>query len=110
MYLLNAMPLPFKRFDYVEVKGERGYVNNICIANKSHLHPKGLMSYFTLTLEGTEHSRDRQVNVCIYRPDWSSVKLLKSYVEPTEQNNDLNLEGINTSYNKEHAEGTLLGI
>jgi len=110
MYLLNAMPLPFKRFDYVEVKGERGYVNNICIANKSHLHPKGLMSYFTLTLEGTEHSRDRQVNVCIYRPDWSSVKLLKSYVEPTEQNNDLNLKGINTSYNKEHAEGTLLGI
>ena len=110
MYLLNAMPLPFKRFDYVEVKGERGYVNNICIACKSHLHPKGLISYFTLTLEGTEHSRDRQVNVCVYRPDWSSVKLLKSYVEPSKQNHDLNKYGVSISSNQDHAERTLVEL
>ena len=110
MYLFTAMSLPFKKFDYVEIDGMRGYVNNICIANKSHLHPKGLMSYFTLTLEGTEHSRDRQVNVCIYRPDWSSVKLLKSYVEPSKQNSDLNINGVSTSSNQDHAERTLVEL
>ena len=110
MYLFTAMTLQFKRFDYVEIDGMRGYVNNICIACKSHLHPKGLMSYFTLLLEGTEHSRDRQVNVCIYRPDWSSVKLLKSYVEPSKQNHDLNEYGISDSYDTEHAEGSLLEV
>ena len=110
MYLFTAMTLQFKRFDYVEIDGMRGYVNNICIACKSHLHPKGLMSYFTLLLEGTEHSRDRQVNVCIYRPDWSSVKLLKSYVEPSKQNSDLNINGVSTSSNQDHAERTLVEL
>ena len=110
MYLFAAMSLPFKQFDYVEIDGMRGYVNNICIACKSHLHPKGLMSYFTLLLEGTENKRDRQVNVCIYRPDWSSVKLLKSYVEPSKQNHDLNVDGVSISSNQKHAEGALLGI
>ena len=110
MYLFTAMTLQFKRFDYVEIDGMRGYVNNICIACKSHLHPKGLMSYFTLLLEGTEHSRDRQVNVCIYRPDWSSVKLLKSYVEPSKQDTHHSTwTGIDCS-NQDHAERTLVEL
>ena len=106
---MDAMPLHFKRHDLVEVKGDRGYVNCICIATPNHLHKHTPTSYFTLTIEGT-HNTDRPVNVCVYRPHWSSVKLIKSYVEPTEQNNDLNLEGGSTCGHKEHAEGTLLGI
>ncbi len=106
---MDAMPLHFKRYDLVEVNGERGYVNCICIAVKSHLHKHTPQSYFTLTLEGT-HNTDRQVNVCVYRHDWSKVKLLKSYVEPSKQNNDLNVNGVSLSSNQEHAEGALLGI
>ena len=106
---MDAMPLQFKEKDLVEVDGYRGYVNVICIASPSHLHKVTPSSYFTLTIEGT-HNTDRPVNVCVYRPHWSSVKLIKSYVEPTEQNNDLNLEGGSTCGHKEHAEGTLLGI
>ena len=103
------MPLHFKRGDLVEVKGDRGYVNNILIAQPSHLHKTTPTSYFTLAIEGTEGTV-REVNVCVYRPYWSQVKVIKSYVEPSKQNNDLNLEGVSTCGHKEHAEGTLLGI
>ena len=103
------MPLHFKRHDLVEVKGERGYVNCICIAVPSHLHKETPQSYFTLTLEGT-HNTDRQVNICVYRHDRSSVKLIQSYVEPSKQNNDLNINGVSLSSYKEHAEGALLEL
>ena len=62
---MDAMPLQFKRHDLVAVDGYRGYVNCICIATPNHLHKHTPTSYFTLTIEGTESSRDRQVNVCI---------------------------------------------
>ncbi len=107
---MDAMPLHFKRYDLVEVNGERGYVNCICIAVKSHLHKHTPPSYFTLTLEGT-HNTDRQVNVCVYRNDWSKVKLIQSHVESSKQNSDLNVTSrVSSSGNKEHAEGALLGI
>ena len=103
------MPLHFKRGDLVEVQGDRGYVNNILIAQPSHLHKTTPMSYFTLAIEGTQGT-DREVNVCVYRPYWSQVKVIKSYVEPSKQNNDLNVDGVSISSNQEHAEGALLGI
>ena len=106
---MDAMPLHFKRHDLVEVKGERGYVNCICIATPNHLHKHTPTSYFTLTIEGT-HNTDRQVNVLVFRPDWSKVKLIKSYVEPSKQNNDLNVQRDSACSHEEHAEGTLLGI
>mgnify|MGYP007000225936 len=51
---MDAMPLHFKRYDKVAVDGYVGYVNCICIASKSHLHPTTPSSYFTLTIEGTQ--------------------------------------------------------
>ena len=58
--------------------GYRGYVNCICIATRSHLHPKTPTSYFTLTIEGTENTQ-RAVNLCI--PDflWETVKVITPY-------------------------------
>ena len=103
------MPLHFKRGDLVEVKGDRGYVNNILIAQPSHLHKTTPTSYFTLAIEGTEGTV-REVNVCVYRPYWSQVKVIKSYVEPSKQNHDLNEYGISDSYDTEHAEGSLLEV
>ena len=85
------------------------YVNCICIATPNHLHKHTPTSYFTLTIEGT-HNTDRQVNVLVFRPDWSKVKLIKSYVEPSKQNNDLNVQRDSACSHEEHAEGTLLGI
>ena len=106
---MDAMPLQFKEKDLVEVDGYRGYVNCICIATKSHLHKTTPSSYFTLTIEGTENTV-RAVNVCIYRNLWSSVKVIKSYVEPGKQDSDLNLEGISNHSHEEHAEGALLEL
>ena len=103
------MPFHFKRGDLVEVKGDRGYVNCICIATPNHLHKHTPTSYFTLTIEGT-HDTDRPVNVCVYRPHWSQVKLIKSYVEPNQQNDHLNLEGVSDHSYEEHAEGALLEL
>ena len=106
---MDAMPLQFKEKDLVEVDGYRGYVNCICIAQKSHLHSTTPSSYFTLTIEGTEGTV-RAVNVLIFRHLWSSVKLIKSYVEPTQQDTDLNLKGISDHSHKEYAEGALLEL
>ena len=106
---MDAMPLQFKRYDLVEVDGYRGYVNCICIATKSHLHKTTPSSYFTLTIEGTEGTV-RAVNVCIYRNLWSSVKVIKSYVEPSKQDSHLNLEGSSEHSHKEYAEGALLEL
>ena len=106
---MDAMPLQFKEKDLVEVDGYRGYVNCICIATKSHLHKHTPSSYFTLTIQGTEGTV-RAVNVLIFRNLWSSVKLIQSYVEPSKQNNDLNVNGVSLSNYKEHAEGALLEL
>ena len=106
---MDAMPLQFKRYDLVEVDGYRGYVNCICIATKSHLHKTTPSSYFTLTIEGTEGTV-RAVNVCIYRNLWSSVKVIKSYVEPSKQDSHLNLEGGSEHSHEEYAEGALLEL
>ena len=106
---MDAMPLQFKRFDYVEVDGYRGYVNCISIATKSHPHKTTPSSYFTLTIKGTEGTV-RAVNVLIFRHLWSSVKVIQSYVEPNKQDSDLNLEGVSTCSHEEYAEGALLGI
>ena len=106
---MDAMPLQFKRYDLVEVDGYRGYVNCICIATKSHLHKETPSSYFTLTIEGTEGTV-RAVNVCIYRNLWASVKVIQSYVEPSKQDSDLNLEGGSEHSHKEYAEGALLEL
>lgn len=106
---MDAMPLHFKRHDLVEVRGDRGYVNCICIATPNHLHKHTPTSYFTLTIEGT-HNTDRPVNVCVYRPHWSQVKLIKSYVEPSKQNNHSSTwTGIDRSH-EDHAEGTLVEL
>ena len=106
---MDAMPLHFKRHDLVEVRGDRGYVNCICIATPNHLHKHTPTSYFTLTIEGT-HNTDRQVNVLVFRPDWSKVKLIKSYVEPSKQNNHSSTwTGIDRSH-EDHAEGTLVEL
>ncbi len=75
---MKLSDLHFNRHDFIEVDGYRGYVNCICIATRSHLHPKTPTSYFTLTLEGTEGTV-RAVNVCI--PDflWETVKVITPY-------------------------------
>ena len=106
---MDAMPLQFKRFDYVEVDGYRGYVNCICIATKSHIHNHTPSSYFTLTIEGTEGTV-RAVNILIYRHLWSSVKLIKSYVEPSKQDSDLNINGVSLNSYQKDAEGALLEL
>ncbi len=106
---MDAMPPQFKEKDLVEVDGYRGYVNCICIATKAHLHSTTPSSYFTLTIEGTEGTV-RAVNVCIYRNLWSSVKVIKSYVEPSKQDSHLNLEGVSEHSHKEYAEGALLEL
>ena len=68
--------LSFKKGDFVEVDGRRGYVNCICFATSSHLHPQKPMSYFTLTLEGTERTA-RAVNLLVYEMEWNDVKVIK---------------------------------
>ena len=103
------MPLHFKRHDLVEVKGDRGYVNCICIATPNHLHKHTPTSYFTLTIEGT-HNTDRPVNVCVYRPHWSQVKLIKSYVEPNQQSDHSSMWSSSVSSHEEDAEGALLEL
>ena len=103
------MPLHFKRGDLVEVKGDRGYVNNILIAQPSHLHKKTPTSYFTLAIEGTQGT-DREVNVCVYRPYWSQVKLIKSYVEPNQQSDHSSMWSGSVSSHEEDAEGALLEL
>ena len=74
--VMQKNDLQFEKGDYVEVDGRRGYVNCICIASPSHLHPQKPMSYFTLTLEGTERT-PRAVNLLIFEMLWSSVKVLE---------------------------------
>ena len=106
---MDAMPLQFKEKDLVEVDGYRGYVNCICIATKSHLHSTTPSSYFTLTIEGTEGTV-RAVNVLIFRHLWASVKLIKSYVEPSEQDTDLNINGVSLNSYQKDAEGALLEL
>ena len=69
--------LHFKRGDLVEVDGYTGYVNCICIATRSHLHPNTPTSYFTLTIKGTEGTV-RAVNICIFEHLWSTVKVVDS--------------------------------
>ena len=75
---MKQSDLHFKRGDLVEVDGHKGYVNCICFATRSHLHPNTPTSYFTLTIEGTENT-PRAVNVCI--PDflWETVKVITPY-------------------------------
>ena len=79
---MKESDLHFKRGDLVEVDGYTGYVNCICIATRSHLHPEPTTSYFTLTIEGTQNTR-RAVNVCI--PDflWSTVIVVDSSTSVT---------------------------
>ena len=79
---MKESDLHFKRGDLVEVDGYTGYVNCICIATRSHLHPELPTSYFTLTIKGTENTR-RAVNVCI--PDflWDTVKVVDSSTSVT---------------------------
>ena len=79
---MKESDLHFKRGDLVEVDGYTGYVNCICIATRSHLHPKTPTSDFTLTIKGTENTR-RAVNVCI--PDflWDTVKVVDSSTSVT---------------------------
>ena len=73
---MQTSDLPFQKGDYVEVDGRRGYVNCICFATSSHLHQKKPMSYFTLTLEGTERTA-RAVNLLVYEIEWDDVKVIK---------------------------------
>lgn len=75
---MKLSDLHFNQQDFVEVDGYRGYVNCICIATRSHLHPKTPTSYFTLTLEGTENTA-RAVNVCIPEFLWATVKVIKPH-------------------------------
>jgi len=74
---MKQSDLHFKRGDLIEVDGYRGYVNCICFATRSHLHPDTPTSYFTLTVEGTEGTV-RAVNICIFERLWSSVKVVDS--------------------------------
>ena len=74
--------LHFKRGDLVEVDGYTGYVNCICIATRSHLHPNTPTSYFTLTIKGTEGTV-RAVNICIFEHLWSTVKVVDSSTSVT---------------------------
>ena len=106
---MDAMPLHFKRYDKVAVDGYVGYVNCICIASKSHLHPTTPSSYFTLTIEGTQGTK-REVNLCIYRNLWSSVKLIQSHVEPIKQDSDSSIRSVSIRDNTKHAEGALLEL
>ena len=67
----------FHRHDLIEVDGYRGYVNCICIATRSHLHPKTPTSYFTLTIEGAENTHDSK---CLYTEFlWETVKVITPY-------------------------------
>ena len=79
---MKQSDLHFKRGDLVEVDGYTGYVNCICIATRSHLHPKTPSSYFTLTIKGTENTR-RAVNVCIPDYLWDTVKVVDSSTSVT---------------------------
>ena len=79
---MKETDLHFKRGDLVEVDGYTGYVNCICIATRSHLHPEPTTSYFTLTIEGTENTR-RAVNVCIPEFLWETVKVVDSSTSVT---------------------------
>ena len=79
---MQTSDLHFKRGDLVEVDGYTGYVNCICIATRSHLHPKTPTSYFTLTIKGTENTR-RAVNVCIHDYLWDTVKVVDSSTSVT---------------------------
>ena len=79
---MKQSDLHFKRGDLVEVDGYTGYVNCICIATRSHLHPKLPTSYFTLTIKGTENTR-RAVNVCIPEFLWEAVKVVDSSTSVT---------------------------
>ena len=106
---MDAMPLHFKRYDKVAVDGYVGYVNCICIASKSHLHPTTPSSYFTLTIEGTQNTK-REVNVLIFRRQWSSVKLIQSHVEPIKQDSDPSIRSVSIRDNTKHAEGALLEL
>lgn len=106
---MDAMPLHFKRYDKVAVDGYVGYVNCICIAQKSHLHPTTPSSYFTLTIEGTQGT-NREVNVLIFRSLWSSVKLIQSHVESAQQNSDPSIRSVSIRDNTKHAEGALLEL
>ena len=72
---MKQSDLHFKRGDLVEVDGYTGYVNCICFATRSHLHPNKPTSYFTLTIKGTENTL-RAVNVLIFNRLWSSVKVI----------------------------------
>ena len=74
---MKQSDLHFKRGDLVEVDGYTGYVNCICFATRSHLHPHQPTSYFTLTVKGTEGTV-RSVNICIFERLWSTVKLVDS--------------------------------
>ena len=74
---MKQSDLHFKRGDLVEVDGHTGYVNCICFATRSHLHPNTPTSYFTLTIEGTE-ATVRAVNLCIFEHLWSTVKVVDS--------------------------------
>ncbi len=73
--VMQKNDLQFQKGDYVEVDGRRGYVNCICFATSSHLHPERPLSYFTLTLEGTERT-PRAVNLLIFEHQWSEVKVI----------------------------------
>ena len=74
---MKLTDLHFQHGDLVEVDGHRGYVNCILFATSSHLHPQKPLSYFTLTVKGTERTL-RAVNICIFEHSWSNVKVLKS--------------------------------
>jgi len=73
---MKLTDLHFQHGDLVEVDGHRGYVNCILFATSSHLHPEKPMSYFTLTVEGTERTA-RAVNICIPEISWSEVEVIK---------------------------------
>lgn len=75
---MKSSDLHFHRHDLVEVDGHVGYVNNICMASRSHLHPVAPLSYFTLTLKGTEGTA-RAVNLCVFQQLWSKVNIIEQY-------------------------------
>ena len=73
---MKLTDLHFQQGDLVEVDEHIGYVNCILFATSSHLHPEKPMSYFTLTVEGTERTA-RAVNICIPEISWSEVEVIK---------------------------------
>ena len=75
---MKLSDLHFSEGDLVDVDGHEGYVNVICIATSSHLHPQKPMSYFTLTVKGTERT-PRAVNICIPEMSWSEVKVIRCH-------------------------------